>query len=114
MSRIRIWNWRAGAGIALLGVLSAACAPGTRAVSHQGTTPAQVVTPATASSGSSTQGQPVAPAAGADPSNPLASQDQQAAALDSQSVDQSLAQIESDLSSMDQATSTGENDVPSS
>jgi hypothetical protein len=50
-------------------------------------------------------GKPVAPAAGA-------TQDPQTTS-DSQAVDQSLSQIEADLSTMDQAVSSGEKDVPS-
>jgi len=118
MSRSRIW--RAGTGIVLVGALATGCAHGTRAATPASPDgiPAQVA-PVNASTGKTAgagvptaagtsapgRGKPVAPAAGA-------TQDPQATA-DSQAVDQSLSQIEADLSTMDQAASSGEKDVPS-
>jgi hypothetical protein len=112
--------WRAGTGIVLVGALATGCAHGTRAATPASPDgiPAQVA-PVNASTGKTPaagaptaagtsapgSGKPVAPAAGA-------TQDPQATA-DSQAVDQSLRQIEADLSTMDQAASSGEKDVPS-
>jgi hypothetical protein len=111
--------WRAGTGIVLVGALATGCTHGTRdATPASPGIPAQVApvnasaakTPAaagapTAGTSAPVPGKPVAPAGGA-------TQDPQATS-DSQAVDQSLSQIEADLSTMDQAVSTGEKDVPS-
>src|SRR5207237_28641 len=70
-------------------------------------------TPAAAANAATAPGKPLAPAAGA-PVDPAAgaAQDPQATA-DIQAADQSLSQIETDLSNVDQAAASGENDVPS-
>ena len=65
-----------------------------------GTAPSAPAKPVTPQAGT-----PVAPAADA-------AQDPQATA-DIQAADQSLSQIETDLSNVDQAAASGENDVPS-
>ena len=117
MTTSSIWRARAGLGILALGALAAACAPGTRANSQSPTgvsAPAAtavtpVLTPVAGASGPATApGATATPAAApTDPSaDPLTT-------ADAQSADQSLSQIETDLSSTDQATATGENDVPS-
>jgi hypothetical protein len=94
-------NWKAGAGIVLIGALATGCAPGTRA-----TTPASRESiPAQVAPVNAPTDKPVAPPAGP-------TQDPQAAS-DAQAVDRSLSQIEADLSTMDQAASSGEKDVPS-
>jgi hypothetical protein len=116
---------RAGSGIVLVGALAAACAPGNRAVNSgsagtagspgtSGPTPAQVApstvpTTQTPAAGAPTAAatapaQPVAPAAGA-------TEDPQQTA-DTQAADQILSQLDASLSTMDQATSSGETDVP--
>jgi hypothetical protein len=92
--------WRAGTGILLVGGLTTGCAHGTRAA-----TPAGAGVRTAAGTSAPGRGKPVAPAAGA-------TQDPHATA-DSQAVDQSLSQIEADLSTIDQAASSGEKDVPS-
>ena len=112
--------WRAGTGIVLVGALATGCAHGTRAATpaipsnipaqvapvntSTGQTPAAVA-PTAARTSAPAPVKPVAPAAGA-------TQDLQATA-DTQAVDQSLSQIEADLSTMDQAAASGEKDVPS-
>jgi hypothetical protein len=104
----------------LVGALATGCAHGTRAATPASPAglPAQVA-PVEASTGTApaagapsaagtsvpAPGKPVAPAASA-------TQDPQATA-DSQAVDQSLSQIEADLSTMDQAAASGEKEVPS-
>jgi len=99
--------WRAGTGLVLVGALAAACTPGNRTVvrgstGSTGATPVPVtVQPVTVQPAV----QPVVPAEGP-------TQDPQVTA-DSQAADQTLSQIESDLPTMDQATNSGENDVPS-
>jgi hypothetical protein len=80
-----------------VGALAAACAPGNRA--------APIVAPAVQTPAPTAAATAVAPAAGA-------TQDPQATA-DTQAADGTLSQIETDLSTMDQATNSGENDVPS-
>jgi hypothetical protein len=112
--------WRAGTGIVLVGALATGCAHGTRAATPASPDgiPAQMApvnapTEKTPAAGAPTAegtsapapGKRVAPAAGA-------TQDPQAT-VDSQAVDQSLTQIEADLSTMDQAAASGEKDVPS-
>ena len=109
--------WRAGAGIVAVGALATACATGTRAAAPGSgrSIPAQAgpVTAPAAANSATAPGKPVAPAAGA-PVDPAAgaAQDPQATA-DIQAADQSLSQIETDLSNVDQAAASGENDVPS-
>ena len=103
--------WRAGTGIALVGALATGCAHGTRAATSASPNGIPVqVTPVTSPPAPA---KPVAPAA-AKPVAPApgATQDLQATA-DTQAVDQSLSQIEADLSTMDQAAASGEKDVPS-
>jgi hypothetical protein len=113
--------WRAGTGIVLIGAVATGCAHGTRAATPASPTtiPAQLppvnaaaektpgaaAAPTAAGTSAPVPGKPVAPAAGA-------TQDPQTTS-DSQAVDQSLSQIEADLSTMDQAVSSGEKDVPS-
>jgi hypothetical protein len=111
--------WRAGTGIVLVGALATGCTHGTRdATPASPGIPAQVApvnasaaktppagAPSPAGTSATAPGKAVAPAAGA-------TQDPQATS-DSQAVDQSLSQIEADLSTMDQAASSGEKDVPS-
>ena len=112
--------WRAGTAIALVGAMATGCAHGTRAATPASPAgpPAQVApvnastgktpvaaTPTAAGTPAPAPAKPVAPADGA-------TQDPQATA-DSQAVDKSLAQIEADLSTMDQAAASGEKDVPS-
>ena len=103
--------WRAGTGIVLVGALATGCAHGTRAATPASPNgiPVQVA-PVTSPPAPA---KPVAPAA-AKPvaSAPGATQDPQPTA-DTQAVDQSLNQIEADLSTMDQAAASGEKDVPS-
>jgi len=113
MATSSIWRARAGLGILALGVLAAACAPGTRANSQNPSGASQppataIPTVADASGPTTAPAATQAPAAAAtDPStDPLTT-------ADTRSADQSLSQIENDLSSTDQATATGENDVPS-
>jgi len=96
MSR-RTRMWRAGTGFVLVGALAAACAPGNRA--------APVIAPAV-------QSPAVAPAAATPVAPAGTTQDPQVTA-DTQAADGTLSQIETDLSTMDQATNSGENDVPS-
>jgi hypothetical protein len=103
--------WRAGTGIVLVGALATGCAHGTRAATPASPNgiPVQVApvtsAPAPAKPVAPAAAKPVAPAPGA-------TQDLQATA-DTQAVDQSLSQIEADLSTMDQAAASGEKDVPS-
>ena len=103
--------WRAGTGIVLVGALATGCAHGTRAATPASPNgiPVQVAPvtspPAPAKPVAPAAAKPVAPAPGA-------TQDLQATA-DTQAVDQSLSQIEADLSTMDQAAASGEKDVPS-
>ena len=111
--------WRAGTGIVLVGALATGCAHGTRAATPASPNgiPVQVApvtsAPAPAKPVAPTAGKPVAPAAGKPVAPaPGATQDLQATA-DTQAVDQSLSQIEADLSTMDQAAASGEKDVPS-
>ena len=109
--------WRAGTGIVAVGALATACGSGSpRSLPAQvapvtvstGTAPA-----ASAPAAAAAPGKPVAPAAGT-PVDPAAgaAQDPQATA-DIQAADRSLSQIETDLSNVDQAAASGENDVPS-
>src|SRR6266566_4690675 len=106
--------WRAGAGIVAVGVLATGCAAGTRAAppGTDGSIPAQVA-PVTVPTGTApaVPARPVAPAAGTPVDPAAAAQDPQATA-DIQAADQSLSQIETDLSNVDQAAASGENDVP--
>jgi len=108
--------WRTGAGIVAVGALATACAGGTRAAAPGSarSIPAQVA-PVTVTTGTapSAPAKPVTPQAGT-PVAPAAdaAQDPQATA-DIQAADQSLSQIETDLSNVDQAAASGENDVPS-
>jgi len=104
--------WKAGTGLVLVGALAAACTPGNRTVvrgstGSTGATPVPVtVQPVTVQPVTVQPAvQPVVPAEGP-------TQDPQVTA-DSQAADQTLSQIESDLPTMDQATNSGENDVPS-
>lgn len=106
--------WRAGAGIVAVGALATACAAGTRAAppGTAGSIPAQVA-PGTISTGTA----PAAPARPEAPATPVdpgagAAPDPQATA-DIQAADQSLSQIETELSNVDQTSASGENDVPS-
>ena len=112
--RNRIWT--AGAGIVAVAALATACATGARtAVRGSAPAPPALVVPAPAPSGPA-----LAPAARVAPvtapSDPVpaagAAQDPQVAA-DIQAAEQSLSQVEADLSSVDQAATSGENDVPS-
>jgi hypothetical protein len=127
------WSLRAGMLI-VTGVLTAGCTLGGRAAAPApkapaGVEPAATVSgvappasaPTAAAPAGTGSGQPTSPGSTTAPLVPpagsgtsyISTQDQQALTQDQATLDQGLTQMQNELATSDQATSGGENDVPS-
>ncbi|HEU5001581.1 MAG TPA: hypothetical protein VFW71_02230 [Actinomycetota bacterium] len=122
MAKTGSWIWRAGVLVGAA-VLSAGCTAGTRAANTTPPAPARADSGATPAAGAPTAVPAVPPpspaagagsgAAGAQSSPDSTTQDQTAETQDDAAIAQDLAQLNTELSTADQASGQGENDVPS-